>query len=90
MEKTFIIFGCGHNEYIRKRANETVEKFFKVRGAVAVPFDEKNHIKPDAVLYCSRSLFAEKNGEVTFFITKVSGKAICSFIAKNNTAFMNT
>jgi len=78
MEKTFILFGCGHNDEIRNAAIGAVSNTFAKKGKTAVYFDSKVHIKPDALLYVTVSLFAAK-GAYTYYVTTVGGKAVCSF-----------
>ena len=48
MEKTFILFGCGHDDIVRNAAINAVSNTFKKKGKMAVYFDTKVHIKPDA------------------------------------------
>lgn len=78
MEKTFLLFGCGHNDEIRNAAISAVSNTFKKKGKTAVYFDSKVHFKPDALLYVTMSLFASK-GAYTYYVTTVGGKAVCSF-----------
>lgn len=78
MEKTFLLFGCGNNDEIRNAAINAVINTFKKKGKIAVYFDSKVHIKPDALLYVTVSLFAVK-GAYTYYVTTVGGKAVCSF-----------
>ena len=78
MEKTFILFGCGHDDMVRNAAINAVLNTFKKRGKIAVYFDSKVHVKPDALLYVTVSLFATK-GTYTYYVTTVGGKAVCSF-----------
>lgn len=78
MEKTFILFGCGNNDEIRNAAIGAVANTFKKKGKTAVYFDSKVHIKPDALLYVTRSLFAAK-GVFTYYVTTLKGKAVCTF-----------
>ena len=78
MEKTFILFGCGHDDIIRNAAISAVSNTFKKKGKTAVYFDSKVHVKPDALLYVTASLFASK-GVYTYYITTVGGKSVCSF-----------
>lgn len=78
MEKTFILFGCGYDDIVRNAAINAVSNTFKKKGKMAVYFDSKVHIKPDALLYVTVSLFATK-GAYTYYVATVSGKAVCSF-----------
>lgn len=78
MEKTFILFGCGNDDIVRNAAISAVSNTFTKKGKIAVCFDSKVHIKPDALLYVTKSLFASK-GEYTYYVTTVGGKAVCSF-----------
>lgn len=80
MEKTFIIFGLGNDGALRTMANGAVENLYKKRGHTAIPFNHSIHDKPDAILYCTRSLFSIR-GEVVYYITTMSGKAVCSFVS---------
>jgi len=73
-EKSFILFGCGQNIELREKAIKAVERMYRKRGAVAIHFNPTIHVKPDALLYVSRSLFLD-----VYYITKLNGKAVCSF-----------
>jgi len=72
--KSFIIFGCGQNIELREKAIKMVEDLYRKKGAVAVNFNPEIHIKPDALLYVTQSLFLD-----VYYITKLGGKEVCSF-----------
>ena len=78
MEKTFLLFGCGHDDLVRNAAINAVSNTFEKKGKTAVYFDSMVHIKPDALLYVTRSLFATKE-VFTYYVTTVGGKSVCSF-----------
>jgi len=73
-EKSFIIFGCGQNIELREKAIKMVEDLYRIKGAAAVNFNPEIHIKPDALLYVTKSVFMD-----VYYITKVGGKAVCGF-----------
>lgn len=78
MEKTFLLFGCGHNDEIRNAAISAVSNTFAKKGKTAVYFNDKIHLKPDACLYVSKSLFSTK-GVFIYYVTTLNDKAVCTF-----------
>jgi len=73
-DKTFLLFGCGASDVVRDAAQKAVCELYEKKGFTARYFDFLNDVKPDALLYVSRSLFDD-----IYYITKMNGKAVRSF-----------
>jgi hypothetical protein len=73
-EKTFLLFGCGASDVVRDAAYKAVCDLYEKKGFTARYFDFLRDVKPDALLYVSRSIFFD-----IYSIRKMNGKTVRNF-----------